>query len=177
MSIILFSTIPTSLHSLASAITTFDGSNFSEWYERVQFSLGVLDLDMALLNEKPPKVTIESTIKEAEHSKAWIRSNRLSLMFMRMTIAANIKTSLPQTEIVSEFLKSMKECFKCVDKSLAGTLMAKLTTMKYDGQKGIQQHILNMNENAAKLNALGMNVYESFLVQFILNSLLPSLLH
>ena len=58
-------------------------------------------------------------------------------MFMRMTIANNIKTSLPQTEFASEFLKSVKECFKCTDKSLAGTLMAELTTMKYDGQKGI----------------------------------------
>ena len=41
--------------------------------------------------------------------------------------------------------------------------------MKYDGQKGIQQHILNMTEKAAKLKALGMGI--SFLVQFVLNSL------
>ena len=49
--------------------------------------------------------------------------------------------------------------------------MAELTTMKYDGQKGIQQHILNMTEKAAKLKALGMGMDESFLVQFVLNSL------
>ena len=35
MSIVLFCTVPTSLHSLASGMTVFDGSNFSEWYERV----------------------------------------------------------------------------------------------------------------------------------------------
>ena len=34
MSIVLFCTVPTSLHSLASGMTVFDGSNFSEWYER-----------------------------------------------------------------------------------------------------------------------------------------------
>ncbi|KAL6328467.1 hypothetical protein AAG906_038342 [Vitis piasezkii] len=87
------------------------------------------------------------------------RSNKLDLMFMRMTIANNIKTSLPQTEFH--------------DKSLAGTLMAELTTMKYDGQKGIQQHILNMTEKAAKLKALGMGMDESFLVhdQWNLNEL------
>ena len=68
-------------------------------------------------------------------------------MFMRMTIVNNIKTSLPQTEFASEFLKSIEERFKLADKSLADTLMAELTTMKYDGQKGIQQHILNMTEN------------------------------
>ena len=49
MSIVLFCTVPTSLHSLASGMTVFDGSNFSELYERVQFSLGVLDLDLALI--------------------------------------------------------------------------------------------------------------------------------
>ena len=49
--------------------------------------------------------------------------------------------------------------------------MVELTTMKYDGQKGIQQHILNMTEKAVKLKALGMGMDESFLVQFVLNSL------
>ena len=110
-------------------MTVFDGSNFSEWYERVQFSLGVLDLDLALITDKPPEATDDSTLEQVEQSKAWARSNRLSLMFMRMTIANNIKTSLPQTEFASEFLKSVEERFKRADKSLAGTLMAELTTM------------------------------------------------
>ena len=59
-------------------------------------------------------------------------------MFMRMTIANNIKTFLPQIEFASEFLKYVEERFKRTDKSLADTLMVELTTMKYDGQKGIQ---------------------------------------
>ncbi|RVW95224.1 hypothetical protein CK203_025590 [Vitis vinifera] len=125
---------PTSLHSLASGMTVFDGSNFSEWYERVQFSLGVLDLDLALITDKPPEATDDSTPEQVEQSKAWARSNRLSLMFMRMTIANNIKTSLPQTEFASEFLKSVEERFKRTDKSLV-----------------------------AKLKALGMGMDESFL--------------
>ncbi|RVW63029.1 Retrovirus-related Pol polyprotein from transposon TNT 1-94 [Vitis vinifera] len=144
---------------------------FSGAISWVQFSLGVLDLDLALISDKPPEATDDSTPEQVEQSKAWAKSNRLSLMFMRMTIANNIKTSLPQTEFASEFLKSVEERFKRADKSLAGTLMAELTTMKYDGQKGIQQHILNMTEKAAKLKALGMGMDESFLVQFVLNSL------
>ena len=133
MSIVLFCTDPTSLHSLASRMTVFDGSNFSKWYERVQFSLGVLDLDLALITDKALEATDDSTPEQVEQSKAWARSNRFNLMLMRMTIANNIKTSLPQTEFASEFLKSVEERFKRVDKSLVGTLMAKLTTMKYDG--------------------------------------------
>ena len=95
MSIVLFCTVPTSLHSLAFGMTVFYGSNFSEWYERVQFSLGVLDLDLALISDKPPEATDDSTPEQVEQSKAWAKSNRLSLMFMRMAIANNIKTFLP----------------------------------------------------------------------------------
>ena len=151
-------------YSLASGMTVVDGSNFSEWYERVQFSLGILDLDLALITDKPPEAKDDSTPEQVEQSKAWARSNRLSMMFMRMTIANNIKTSLPQTDFASEILKFVEESFKRADKFLAGTLMAELTTMKYDGQKGIQQHILKMTEKVAKLKALGMGMDKSFLV-------------
>ena len=65
----------------------------------------------------------------------------------------------------------MEKRFRSADKPLAGTLMAKLTTMKFDGTRGMHEHILEMSNLAAKLKALGMNVDESFLVQFILNSL------
>ena len=49
--------------------------------------------------------------------------------------------------------------------------MAELTTMKYDGSRSIQQHILDMTNIAARLTTLGMTVDDSFLVQFIMNSL------
>uniref|UniRef100_A0A5B7BVZ8 CCHC-type domain-containing protein n=1 Tax=Davidia involucrata TaxID=16924 RepID=A0A5B7BVZ8_DAVIN len=164
-------TVPTSLHSHASSVPILNGSNVSEWYEQVQFTLGVLDLDMTLLVDKPVDITEDSTTDEVNLFKSWERSNRLSLMFMRMTIANNIKTSLPQNANALEFLRAVEDRFRSADKSLAGTLMAELTTTKYDGNRGVQDHILNMTDKAAKLNALGMRVDESFLVQFILNSL------
>ena len=51
-------------------MTVFDGSNFSKWYERVQFSLGVLDLDLALITDKPPEATDDSTPEQLKQSKA-----------------------------------------------------------------------------------------------------------
>ena len=88
-----------------------------------------------------------------------------------MTIAKNIKTTLSKTNNAKEFLANVAERFKTADKSLAGTLMAKLTTMKFDNMRGIQEHVLEMTNLAAQLKTLGMNVDEFFLVQFILNSL------
>ena len=63
----------------------------------------------------------------------------------------NIKTTLPKTDDAKEFLVNVAKRFKTADKSLAGTLMAKLTTMKFDGMRGIQEHVLEMTNLAAQL--------------------------
>nr|XP_033509313.1 uncharacterized protein LOC117274201 isoform X1 [Nicotiana tomentosiformis] len=97
-------------------------------------------------------------------------------MFKRMNIANNIKSTIPQTESAREYLKFVEECFRFADKSLAGTLMAELTTMKFDGSRSMQNHIIEMTNIAARLQTLGMKVDDSFLVQFILNSLPPDML-
>ncbi|KAF7823447.1 Retrovirus-related Pol polyprotein from transposon TNT 1-94 [Senna tora] len=44
-------------------------------------------------------------------------------MFMRMTIANNIKTNIPQTENAKEYLKFVEKCFRTADKSLAVNLV------------------------------------------------------
>ena len=151
-----------------------NGLNFSDWREQVQFHLGVLDLDLALQTEKPAAITETSSADERAFYKAWERSNRLSLMFMRMTIASNIKSTLPQKDITAkEFFDIVEDRFQTADKSLAGTLMAELTTMKFDGTRTMHDHVIEMTNIAAKLKALGMGVDDFFLTQFILNSLPP----
>jgi len=42
--------------------------------------------------------------EEKIHYKAWERSSRLSLMFMRMTVADNIKITLPMIDNAKEFM-------------------------------------------------------------------------
>jgi len=88
-----------------------------------------------------------------------------------MSIANNIKSALPKTESATEFMKFVEECSQIVDKSLAGTLMSTLTTMKFDGSRTMHEHVIEMTNIAARLKFLEMAVDESFLVQFILNSL------
>lgn len=159
------------MNTHASSVTLFTGVNFSEWREQVNFHLGVQDLDLALLEDKPTALTTDSTEVEKTHHKAWERSNRLSLMFIKMTVANNIKSTIPQTESAKEYMKFVEERFRSADKSLAGTLMAELTTMKFDGSRTMQEHIIEMTNIAARLKSLGLTVEDSFLVQFILNSL------
>ncbi|XP_022895207.1 uncharacterized protein LOC111409386 [Olea europaea var. sylvestris] len=165
--------VPVSLHSHASSVPLFNGLNFSDWCEQVQFNLGVLDLDLALQVEKPADLTDESSADERSIHKTWERSNKLSLMFMRMTLAKNIKSTIPKTENAKEYMKFVEERSQTADKSLAGTLMSTLTTMKFDGSRTMHEHVTEMSNIAARLKTLGMTVDENFLVQFIINSLPP----
>ena len=81
------------VHSHFSYVPVFNGLNFSEWSEHIHFYLGVMDLDLALRVEKTTDITVLSTAEEKNHYKTWERSNKLSLMYMRMSIRNNIKTT------------------------------------------------------------------------------------
>ena len=58
------------LHSQASSVPIFNGLNFSEWSEQVNFHLGVLDLDLALLEDKPAAITDTSSEEEKFYYKS-----------------------------------------------------------------------------------------------------------
>ena len=158
------------MHSHISSIPIFNGLNFPEWNEQIRFYLGVMDLDLSLQIEEPDAITVSSTEEEKIHYKNWERSNRLSLMYMRMSIANNIKSALPKTERAKKMMKLVEERSQTADKSLAGTLMSTLTTTKFDGYRTMHEHVIEMTNIAARLKSLGMDVDENFLVQFILNS-------
>jgi len=130
-----------------------------------------LDLDLAILEEKHAAITDASSNEEKAHYKAWERSNRLSLMFMRITVADSIKITLPKTNNAKEFMRLVGERSQTTDMSLVGKLMSTLTTMKFDGLHTMHEHVIEMTNIAARLKTLGMAVNENFLVQFILNSL------
>ena len=162
-----------SIYLIAASVPILNGTNFLDWSEQVQFYLGVTNLDLALWTEKPTAITDSSSVEEKAIYQSWERSNRLSIMFMRMKIANNIKSTLPKCDNAKEFFKSVEERFQSADTSLTETLIKKPTTKKFDDAHGIHEHILEMINLATKLKALGMNVDELFLVQFIFNSLPP----
>ncbi|KAL5540897.1 hypothetical protein UlMin_043289 [Ulmus minor] len=152
------------------SILVFNGLNFFDWCEKVQFHLGVLDLDLSLHVEKSYAITYTSSDENKTYYDTWERSNRLSLMFMQLSIANKIKTTLPKTNNAKEFMKFVEDRSQIADKSLAGTLMATLTTIKINGSCSMHEDVIEMTNIAARLKSLGMNVNEN-LVQFIINSL------
>ncbi|XP_059669162.1 uncharacterized protein LOC132314303 [Cornus florida] len=144
-----------SVNSHVSSVPILNGTNFSQWNKQVQFNLGVLDLDLTFQIEKPIAITGESSEEEKSLHKVWEKSNRLSIMFMRMTITNNIKITLPKTDSAKEYLKNIEECFRIADKTLAGKSMANLTTIRFDGTRSMHEHVLDMTNLVAKLKTLG----------------------
>lgn len=61
---------------------------------------------------------------------------------MRMLIDTNIKTSFPKTETTKEYLQAIEDRFNTAGKSLDGTLMANLVTMKFDGTRSMSAHVI-----------------------------------
>lgn len=94
---------------------------------------------------------------------------------MRMMIAENVKPSMPKTRNAKEFMLKIKECSQSdiADKSIVGSLMSELTTEKFNWSCPIHDHVTSMANLAAKLKSMGMDVSDSFLVRFIMNSLPP----
>jgi len=156
--VLIVVSVPVSLHLQATSVPVFNVLNFSDWSEQVQFHLGVLDLDTVFHIEKPAAITDASITEEKTHYKVWERSNKLSLMFMQMSIANNIKSTLPKTESAIEFMKFLEERSQTADKSLAGTLISTLTTMKFDGSCTMHEHVIEMTNIATRLKSLGMTV-------------------
>ena len=169
-------TASNNLFALGNVMIKFNGLNYVEWSEHIQFHLGVLGLDFAVISdEKPAAITETSTESDKFLHEAWERSNRLSLNLMRMTIAENVKPSMPKTENAREFMMRIKEYSQSdiADKSIVGSLMSELTTKKFDWSQPIHDHVTSMANLAAKRKSMGMDVSESFLVQFIINLLPP----
>lgn len=155
----------------SSRIPMLSGDNFSDWKEKVLLTLGCMDLDLALRMDEPPIPTELSTPNERVTYERWERSNRLSLMLIKTHVGKSIRGSIPTCTKAKEFLNAVEEQYVSSDKALASTLMTKMSSMKYNGNSGVREHIMEMRDIAAQLKSLEIEISETFLVHFILNSL------
>ncbi|RVW61183.1 Retrovirus-related Pol polyprotein from transposon TNT 1-94 [Vitis vinifera] len=93
-------------------------------------------------------------------------------MYIKTKISASIRGLIEQHENVRELLKAIDE-FVTLDKALASTLIMKFTSLKLTGVRGVREHIMEMRDIVAQLKKLEVEMSESFLVHFILNTLPP----
>ncbi|GMJ06825.1 hypothetical protein HRI_004351700 [Hibiscus trionum] len=90
-------------------------------------------------------------------------------MFIKSKVLADVRGSIEHHENVKGLLTAIKKQFQTSQKSLANTLIMKFTSLV----KGVRDHINKMQDLAARLKALEVEMSESFLVYYILNTLPP----
>ena len=68
-------------------------------------------------------------------------------------------------------MKAIDEQFKSSHKALASTLVTRFSTARLTEVKGVRAHINNIRDIMAQLKTLEVEMSESFLVYYILNTL------
>jgi len=61
---------------------------------------------------------------------------------MTVAVANSIKTTLPKIESAKKFMWLVGERSQTADKSITGTLMSTLATMKFDGSRIMYEHVI-----------------------------------
>ena len=84
------------MFSSSNPVIKFNGLNYAEWSEQINFQLGVMNLNLAIVTDGKPKAIMDtSTTAEKSYFEAWKKSNRSGLNLMRMTMAESVKPSMP----------------------------------------------------------------------------------
>uniref|UniRef100_A0A2N9I7Q6 Retrovirus-related Pol polyprotein from transposon TNT 1-94 n=1 Tax=Fagus sylvatica TaxID=28930 RepID=A0A2N9I7Q6_FAGSY len=136
---------PANFSDIRSDIPDLKGDNYKIWKERILLHLGWMDIDYAIRKDEPPAPTDTSTAADIALYERWERSNRLSMMFIKTRISA--------------------------DKALASTLIMKFSSLRLTSVRGVREHIMQIRDIVAQLKKLEVEMSESFLVHYILNTL------
>ncbi|XP_073152803.1 uncharacterized protein [Henckelia pumila] len=130
-----------------------------------------MDIDYAIRKIKPPAITENSISDDVDLYEKWERSNRLCIMFIKTKISTGMRGSVDQHNNVKELLKAIDEQFQSSDKALANTLIMKFSLLWLTNVRGVREHITKMRDIAARLKILEVDISETFLVHYILNTL------
>jgi hypothetical protein len=80
----------------------------------------------------------------------------MSLLIMKNTITSAIRAGIPEKDAESnfftakEYLFFVEEQFKSTSKTNASAIIMKMLTFKYNETKDVREHIMMMNDMAAK---------------------------
>ena len=92
-------------------------------------------------------------------------------MFINTSISTGIRGSVEKHTNVRAFLKAIDEQFATSDKALASTLIMKISSLRLTNVKGVHEHIMEMRDIATQLKTLEVDMPDTFLVHYILNTL------
>ena len=69
------------------SIETLTGNNYKRWKEDVELAFDMMDIDVAIKENRPPALTERSTEQEKIHYRNWERANLKALMMLKRSIS------------------------------------------------------------------------------------------
>ncbi|KAK4257764.1 hypothetical protein QN277_007309 [Acacia crassicarpa] len=130
-----------------------------------------MDIDYAIRKDEPPSITATSTPDQVDLYEKWERSNRLSVMFIKTSISAGICGPVEQHNKIRPLLKAIDEQLWTSDKAFTDTLIMKFSSLRLTAVKDVCKHIILIRDIEAQLKSLEVDMSDSFLVHYILNTL------
>ena len=92
-------------------------------------------------------------------------------MFIKTKISTTIRGSVDQHNDAHALVKAIDEQFVTSDNALASTLIMEFSSMKLISIRGVREHIMQMRDIAVQLKLLEVDMSETFIVHYILNTL------
>ena len=92
-------------------------------------------------------------------------------MFIKTKISYGIHGSIDQHDNVKALLKAIDEKFVTSNKALVNTLIMKFSFLRLTNVSSVREHIMQIRDIVAQLKTLEVEMSDSFLVHFILNTL------
>lgn len=129
-----------------------------------------MDIDYAIPKDEPPIGDNNTEVNIAFYDK-WERYNRLDVMFIKTKISAVFRGSIDQYNDFQTLLKAIYKQFVTSNKTLASTLMMKFSSMNLTSVRGVCEHIMQIRDITNQLKLLKIDMSETFLVHYILNTL------
>ena len=103
--------------------TQFVGTNFKDWRVQIEFDLDIMNVDLAIYEDKPAPLTYQSTEAEKlyhKHGRDLIISH---LSTFWIAISSDIRESLLTTDSAKELFNHVKDSSTTADKSMSPNFM------------------------------------------------------
>ncbi|CAN6552257.1 unnamed protein product [Malus baccata var. baccata] len=159
----------TSVMSVVNTVQTLSGTNYKKGKQDLDICMGLMDLDIAISEDSSPEPAADATVDVKAKYERWLKANRITFLVIKKSMSDTVSRGIPDSKNAN--LASIHEKFKESDKAETGNLMNDLMSKKYNGMGCVREHILELLDIGAKLNALDVPMNDPLLVHVALNSL------
>ncbi|XP_062074845.1 uncharacterized protein LOC133778841 [Humulus lupulus] len=131
-----------SVNNSNASIQILTRSNYKKWKRDVDFSLGIMDLDLCMRDDQPATLIDASTTAQRTLHAQW-----------------------------EKVLTNVGKLYNIGENAKTGSLMDEIQTIKYDETKGVKDFILKIVNDQSKLKDRKISLPNSYIIHHALNAL------